>query len=70
MQAAAGDTITVKAIHQGESDPARRDHRGPRQGRATALRGVVADDRESLFFPAAGTVVEHHSAGVQSAAPS
>ncbi len=68
MQAAVGDTITVKAVHLGESG---------RHGMIIEVHGkdgqppyVVRwqDDRESLFFPAAGTVVEHHPAGAQQAA--
>jgi len=62
MQAAVGDTITVRAVHQGESD---------RHGTIIEIHGkdgqppyVVRwrEDRESLFFPAAGTVVERHPA--------
>jgi hypothetical protein len=66
MQAAVGDTITVRAVHQGESD---------RHGTVIEIHGedgqppyVVKwqDDHESLFFPAAGTVVEHHPARTHS----
>jgi Domain of unknown function (DUF1918) len=67
MQAEVGDTLTVKAVHQGEAD---------RHGRIIEVHGRGGeppflvrwqDEHESLFFPAAGTVVEHHPAGEQSA---
>ena len=68
MQAAVGDTLTVKAVRQGEAD---------RHGRIIEVHGKNReppylvrweDEHESLFFPAAGTVVEHHSASGQPAA--
>ena len=68
MQAAVGDTLTVKAVRQGEAD---------RHGRIIEVHGQDGeppylvrwqDERESLFFPAAGTVVEHHPATEQRAA--
>lgn len=68
MHAAVGDTLTVKAVHQGESD---------RHGKIIEVHGKDGqppymvqwqDNHESLFFPAAGTVVEHHPAGAQEAA--
>jgi hypothetical protein len=68
MQAAAGDTLTVKAVRKGESD---------RHGRIIEIHGKDGeppylvrwqDEHESLFFPAAGTVVEHHPATEQRAA--
>jgi len=67
MRAAVGDTLTVKGTHQGEPD---------RRGEIIEVHGedgqppyVVRwlDEHESLFFPAAGTVVEHHPAGGRSA---
>jgi len=65
MQAAAGDTLTVKATHQGEAD---------RHGKIIEVHGKDGeppflvrwqDEKESLFFPAAATVVEHHPASGQ-----
>jgi hypothetical protein len=65
MQAVVGDTLTVKAVRQGEAD---------RHGRIIEVHGKDGeppflvrwqDEHESLFFPAAGTVVEHHAAGGQ-----
>lgn len=62
MQAAVGDTLTVKALHQGEAD---------RHGKIIEVHGKDGeppylvrwqDEHESVFFPAAGTVVDHHSA--------
>lgn len=62
MRAAAGDTLTVKASHQGETD---------RHGTIIEVHGKDGeppylvrwhDEHESLFFPAAGTVVGHHAA--------
>jgi len=63
MHAAVGDALTVKAVHQGEPD---------RHGEIIEIHGKDGeppylvrwqDQHESLFFPAAGTVVEHHRAG-------
>jgi hypothetical protein len=68
MRAAVGDILTVKAVHQGEGD---------RRGKIIEIHGkdgeppyVVQwqDEHESLFFPAAGTVVEHRPAGGHPAA--
>ena len=68
MQAAAGDTLTVKAVHQGEAD---------RHGKIIEVHGQHGeppylvrwqDDHESLFFPSSGTVVEHHPATARQAA--
>ncbi len=68
MQAAVGDTITVMAVHQGESD---------RHGVIIEIHGKDGqppylvrwqDDYESLFFPVADAVVEHHPASAQQAA--
>jgi Domain of unknown function (DUF1918) len=68
MQAAAGDTLTVKAARQGEAD---------RHGKIIEVHGqnggppyVVRwqDEHESLFFPSSGTVVEHHPASAQQGA--
>lgn len=65
MQAAVGDTLTVKALRQGEAD---------RHGRIIEVHGKDGeppylvrwqDEHESLFFPATGTVVEHHPATQQ-----
>jgi Domain of unknown function (DUF1918) len=68
MNAEVGDTLTVKAVRQGEAD---------RHGKIIEIHGqngeppyVVRwqDDHESLFFPSSGTVVEHHPAGGKPAA--
>ena len=68
MQAAVGDTITVRAVHQGESD---------RHGMIIEVHGkdgqppyVVRwqDDHESLFFPAADSRGRAPSGGRQQAA--
>ncbi|HUC27328.1 MAG TPA: DUF1918 domain-containing protein [Streptosporangiaceae bacterium] len=68
MQAAVDDTLTVKAVRKGESD---------RHGRIIEVHGKDGeppylvrwqDEHESLFFPAAGTVVDHHRATPQPSA--
>ena len=62
MRAVAGDTLTVKATHQGEAD---------RHGKIIEIHGKDGeppflvrwqDGHESLFFPAGGSVVEQHPA--------
>ena len=62
MNAAVGDTLTVKAVHQGETE---------RHGTVLEVHGHDGappylvrweDGHESVFFPAAGTMVEHHPA--------
>jgi len=61
MHAEVGDTLTVKAVNQGEAD---------RHGTIIQVHGAAGEppyllrwhDHESLFFPAAGTVVEYHPA--------
>ena len=68
MNVEVGDTLTVKAVRQGEAE---------RHGKILEIHGqdgeppyVVRwqDDHESLFFPSSGTVVEHHPTGRQPAA--
>jgi hypothetical protein len=68
MRAAVGDTLTVKANHQGEAD---------RRGTIIEIHGKDGeppylvqwqDEHESVFFPAAGTVVEPHPASGQTVA--
>jgi hypothetical protein len=68
MRASVGDNLTVKALHQGESD---------RHGTIVEVRGKNGeppylvrwqDEHESVFFPAAGTVVDHRPATGQPAA--
>lgn len=63
MQAAVGDTLTVKGVHQGEAD---------RHGKIIEVHGrngeppyVVRwqDEHESLFFPSSGTLVQHDRVG-------
>ena len=65
MQAAVGDTLTVRALHQGEAD---------RHGTIIEVHGKDGgppylvrwqDGHESVFFPAAGTIVDHHPASGQ-----
>lgn len=60
MQAQVGDNLTVKGRRQGDED---------RHGEIIEIHGAKGtppylvrwrDGAESLFFPAAGTVVEHH----------
>ena len=62
MQAKVGDELTVKGRHQGDED---------RHGLIIEVHGTDGappylvrwrDEHESVFFPAAGTVVEHHPA--------
>jgi Domain of unknown function (DUF1918) len=62
LRAAAGDELTVKGRHQGDED---------RHGEIIEVHGEHGappylvrwrDGRESVFFPASDTVVEHHSA--------
>jgi Domain of unknown function (DUF1918) len=65
MQAAVGDTLTVRSLHQGEAD---------RHGTIIEVHGKDGgppylvrwqDEHESVFFPAAGTIVDHHPAAGQ-----
>ncbi|HUJ07968.1 MAG TPA: DUF1918 domain-containing protein [Streptosporangiaceae bacterium] len=60
MKAAIGDELTVKGRHQGDED---------RHGEIIEVRGADGqppylvrwnDDHESVFFPSADTVVQHH----------
>ncbi len=62
MQAKVGDELTVKGRRQGDED---------RHGMIVRVEGENGtppylvrwrDGHESVFFPAAGTVVEHHPA--------
>jgi hypothetical protein len=62
MQAVVGDELTVHGRRQGDED---------RRGEIVEVRGADGgppylvhwrDERESFFFPAADTVVEHHPA--------
>lgn len=70
MQAKAGDTLIVKAAHQGEAD---------RNGLIVEVHGEDGappylvrweDGHQSVFFPGADTVIEHHPASNQAARPS
>jgi hypothetical protein len=63
MHGAVGDALTVKALHRGEAD---------RHGTIIEVHGKDgeppylvrwADGHESVFFPAAGTVVNNHPGG-------
>lgn len=60
MKAAVGDELTVRGRHQGD---------GERHGEIVEIHGADGsppylvkwrDGRESVFFPSADTVVEHH----------
>jgi Domain of unknown function (DUF1918) len=60
MRAEVGDELTVRGRHQGDGD---------RHGKIIEVHGQDGsppylvrwhDDRESIFFPTSGTVVEHH----------
>ncbi len=62
MKASPGDELTVKGRHQGDED---------RHGTIIEVRGPDgappylvrwSDDRETVFFPASGTIAEHHPA--------
>lgn len=62
MHAKVGDELTVKGRRQGDED---------RHGVIVEVHGDDGsppylvrwrDDHESIFFPASGTVVEHHPA--------
>jgi hypothetical protein len=68
MQAAVGDTVTVKAVRHGEAD--RHGTIIEVHGRNGAPPYVVRsqDDRKSLFFPSSGTVVKHHPASASQGA--
>jgi hypothetical protein len=63
MQAELGDELTVKGRHQGDAD--RRGGIIEIHGENGAPPYLVRwkDGHESLFFPSADTVVEHHPAG-------
>jgi Domain of unknown function (DUF1918) len=61
MKAAVGDELTVKGRRQGDED---------RHGQIIEVRGEDGsppftvrwkDGHESVFFPSADTVVQHHS---------
>ena len=63
MQAEAGDELTGMGRHQGDEE---------RHGKIVEIHGRDGsppyrvrwrNDRESIFFPASGAVVEHHPAG-------
>jgi Domain of unknown function (DUF1918) len=68
MHAEVGDTLTVKAVNQGEAGPARHDHKVHGATGEPPYLVRWHDDHESLFFTAAGTVVEPHPASGQRAA--
>ncbi len=60
MQAQTGDELTVRGRHEGDED---------RHGTIVRVKGENGappylvrwrDGHESVFFPAAGTIVEHH----------
>ena len=62
MRAAVKDELTVKGRHQGDID---------RHGQIIEVHGadgsppylvLWADGHESVFFPSADTIVEHHKA--------
>ncbi len=67
MRAVVGDMLTVRNLHRGDAE---------RHGTITEVHGkdgappyVVQwqDGHETLFFPSAGTVVEHHPSGTEAA---
>jgi hypothetical protein len=67
MQAVVGDTLTVRSVHQGEQE---------RHGTIIEVHGKDGeppymvrwqDGHETLLFPSAGTLVEHHPASDQPA---
>jgi len=62
MKASVGDELTVKGRHQGDGD---------RHGEIIEVHGDHGDPpflvrwtdgHESIFFPSADTIVEHHKA--------
>jgi hypothetical protein len=62
MKASVGDELTVKGRHQGDGD---------RHGEIIEVHGDQGDPpflvrwtdgHESIFFPSADTIVEHHKA--------
>jgi Domain of unknown function (DUF1918) len=63
MQAEVGDELTIRGRHQGDEE---------RRGKIVEIHGQDGsppyrvrwrNDRESIFFPTSGAVVEHHPAG-------
>jgi hypothetical protein len=63
MRAQVGDELTVRGIHQGDGD---------RHGEIIRVDGADGappylvrwrDGHETVFFPASGAEVTHHSAG-------
>jgi hypothetical protein len=63
MQAQAGDELTVKGVHQGDEE---------RHGTIIKVDGADGappyvvrwrDGHESIFYPSAGTVIQHRAAG-------
>jgi len=63
MQAEVGDELTVRGRHQGDEDRHGKIIDISGQDGAPPYRVRWQDDHESIFFPASGTVVEHHPAG-------
>ena len=63
MQAEVGDELTVRGRHQGDEDRHGKITEICGQDGAPPYRVRWQDDHESIFFPASGTVVEHHPAG-------
>lgn len=68
MQAIAGDTFTIRGVHQGNAE---------RHGTIIEVHGKDGeppylvrweDGHETLFFPPTGMEVEHHPASGQPAA--
>jgi hypothetical protein len=62
MQAQAGDELTVRGRHQGDEDRHGTILRADGENGAPPYLVRWRDGHESVFYPAAGTEVEHHAA--------
>ena len=62
MQAQVGDELTVRGRHQGDEDRHGTIIRVDGDNGAPPYLVRWRDGHESVFFPAAGTEVEHHAA--------
>ena len=62
MQARAGDELTVRGRHQGDEDRRGTILRVDGEDGAPPYLVRWRDGHESVFYPGAGTEVEHHAA--------
>jgi hypothetical protein len=67
MQAQTGDELTVRGRHQGDEDRHGTIIRVDGKNGAPPYLVRWRDGHESVFFPASGTMVEHHARRAASA---